>query len=169
MRNGKSHRLVLYFDGLCEPVNPGGVATYGFVVKDEDGNVVCKGKGLVGAGMLGDDVTNNVAEYTALIKALECLRERGYEDAEVLVRGDSQLVIKQLKGEYKIRSKRLEPLYKKARELLSSFKVELEWVPRRLNEEADSLSREAFREFVKERKGEYERYYSSSRLSGKRR
>ena len=168
MKNGKSHRLVLNFDGLCEPVNPGGVATYGFVVK-RGSEVVCEGRGLVGAGMLGDDVTNNVAEYTALIKALECLKERGLEGEKVLIRGDSQLVIKQLKGEYKVRSSRIKPLYEKVRKLLKSFDYELEWVPRELNAEADALSREAFKEFVEKHKKEYNEYYSSSRFSGRRR
>ncbi len=150
--------LYLNFDGLCEPKNPGGVATYGFVVRDEKGRIVCKGKGVVGAGFLGDDVTNNVAEYTALIKALECLKEKGIKD-KVVIRGDSQLVIKQLKGEYRVRSERMKPLYKRVKELLEGFDYELEWVPRKFNEEADLLSREAFREFVEEHKEEYERAY----------
>ncbi|ABU82330.1 ribonuclease H [Ignicoccus hospitalis KIN4/I] len=161
MSGGKSRRLELYFDGLCEPVNPGGVATYGFVVK-EGGKVLCSGKGLVGVGARGDDVTNNVAEYTALIKALECLLEKGLEGAEVVVKGDSQLAIRQLRGEYKVRSPRIAPLYKRAKELLSKFKAELQWVPRELNEEADALSREAFREYLEANKEEFERYYLKS-------
>ena len=150
--------LYLNFDGLCEPKNPGGVATYGFVVRDENGKIVCEGKGVVGAGFMGDDVTNNVAEYTALIKALECLREKGIKD-KVIIMGDSQLVIRQLKGEYKVRSERIKPLYRRARELLKGIEYELRWVPRRLNEYADRLSREAFREFVEGHEEEYERYY----------
>ena len=149
----------LYFDGLCEPKNPGGVATYGFVIKDEEGNVVCKGKGLVGAGMFGDDVTNNVAEYTALIKGLECFLEKGLK-GPLVVRGDSQLVIRQLKGEYKVKSPRMKPLYEKVKELIKGLDVTFEWVPREKNEEADSLSREAFREFLKEYGEEYKRFYS---------
>ena len=148
--------MVLYFDGLCEPKNPGGVATYGFVAK-RGSEVICKGKGVVGAGFLGDDVTNNVAEYTALIKGLECLAEKGID--KIKVRGDSQLVIKQLKGEYRVRSDRLRPLYERAKELLRKFDYELEWVPRRFNEEADRLSREAFAEFVERHRREYEAFY----------
>ena len=154
--------VYLNFDGLCEPKNPGGVATYGFVVKDERGRVICSGKGVVGAGMFGDDVTNNVAEYTALIKALECLRKKGIKD-RVLIRGDSQLVIRQLRGEYKVRSPRVRPLYERAKELLEGLDYELQWVPRSLNEEADKLSREAFEEFVKEHEKEYENFYLRSR------
>ncbi|UXD21803.1 ribonuclease H [Ignicoccus pacificus DSM 13166] len=150
--------LYLYFDGLCEPKNPGGVATYGFVIRDESGKVICKGKGAIGAGFLGDVTTNNIAEYTALIKALECLREKGIKD-KVIIRGDSQLVIRQLKGEYSVRSERIKPLFQRAKELLRGLDYVLEWVPRRLNEEADALSREAFREFVKGKEEEYYRYY----------
>ncbi len=168
MRSGKSHRIVLHFDGLCEPKNPGGIATYGFVAQYEDGAVICEGKGVAAVGMWGERATNNVAEYIALIKALECLLERGLAGSEVLVRGDSQLVIRQLKGEYKVRSPNIKPLYEKAKELLKNFKATLEWVPRDLNKRADALSREAFREFVEEHREEYGRFYSSSRTSGKR-
>ncbi len=149
----------LYFDGLCEPKNPGGVATYGFIIKDENGNVVCKGKGLVGAGMFGDDVTNNVAEYTALIEGLRCFRERGL-NGPLVVRGDSQLVIRQLRGEYKVKSPRMKPLFEKVKELVKGLDVTFEWVPREKNVEADALSREAFREFVKKHGDEYKRYYN---------
>jgi len=150
--------IYLNFDGLCEPKNPGGVATYGFVIRDENGKIICEGKGVIGAGFMGDDVTNNVAEYTALIKALECLNKNNLND-KVVIMGDSQLVIKQLKGEYKVRSERIRPLFEKAKKLLEGLDYELVWVPRRLNEYADELSREAFREFVNKHKEEYSRYY----------
>jgi len=161
---GASDEVVVYFDGLCEPVNPGGVATYGFVVK-RGGKVVCKGKGVVGAGMWGDDVTNNVAEYRALIEALKCASKLSPKPAKVVVRGDSQLVIRQLRGEYKVRSERLKKLYEEAKKLVNILGATLEWVPRRANAEADALSREAFREFLDAHKEEFERYYRS----GKRR
>ncbi len=149
----------LYFDGLCEPINPGGVATYGFIIKDEKGSIICKGKGIVGAGMFGDDVTNNVAEYMALIKALECFREKGLR-GPLVVKGDSQLVIRQLKGEYKVRSPRIKPLYKKVKDLIESLDVRFEWVPRERNVEADKLSREAFKEFLEKYRREYMEYYN---------
>ena len=151
-------RYYLYFDGLCEPRNPGGVATYGFIVKDSEGNVICKGKGVVGAGMFGDDVTNNVAEYRALIEGLKCFKER-IGKGELIVRGDSQLVIRQLKGEYKVKAKRILPLYDEVKRLIRGLNVKFEWIPRELNEEADKLSREAFREFVGKHREEYEKFY----------
>jgi ribonuclease HI len=142
--------LVVYFDGLCEPVNPGGVAAYGFVVYS-DGRRLHAGRGVAGAGYLGGDVTNNVAEYTALIKALEWLVENGFSGEELVVRGDSQLVIRQLNGEYAVKSPRIAPLYARVKELLRFFQnVKLEWVPRELNAEADALSRAAYEEFLRE-------------------
>jgi len=142
--------LVVYFDGLCEPVNPGGVAAYGFVVY-KDGERLHAGRGIAGAGYLGGDVTNNVAEYTALIKALEWLIENGFSGEGLIVRGDSQLVIKQLKGEYAVKSPRIGPLYARVKELLRFFRnVKLEWLPRELNAEADALSRTAYEEFLRE-------------------
>ncbi len=155
-------RYYLYFDGLCEPKNPGGVATYGFIIKDERGNVICRGKGVVGAGMFGDDVTNNVAEYKALIEGLKCFKEK-IGRGKLIVRGDSQLVIRQLKGEYKVRARRILPLYEQVKELIDGLDVSFEWIPRELNVEADSLSREAFREFVEKHKEEYERFYKRGR------
>ncbi len=151
-------KYYLYFDGLCEPRNPGGVATYGFLIKDQEGNVICKGKGVIGAGMFGDDVTNNVAEYKALIEGLKCFKEK-IGEGELVIRGDSQLVIRQMKGEYKVKARRIVPLYEEAKRLTEGIKVVFEWVPRKLNEEADKLSREAFKEFVERYKREYERYY----------
>jgi len=167
MNEEKKGCTVVYFDGLCEPVNPRGIATYGFVIY-RDGEKIFEGCGVVGAGMFGDDVTNNVAEYTALIKALEWLVEQGYTKDEVTVRGDSQLTIRQLNGVYAVRSMRILPLYKKARELVSKFEdIWFEWVPREENEEADSLSRKAYREFLKKHGKEarkyYERYFATEK------
>lgn len=143
-------KIAVYFDGLCEPVNPGGIATYGFAIY-VDGRLVHSEGGFIGAGYLGDDVTNNVAEYTALIKALEWLLENGYSGGELVVRGDSQLAIRQLKGEYAVRSPRIAPLYRRVVSLLNRFRdVQFEWVPRQMNREADSMSRRAYLAFVRE-------------------
>ncbi len=141
---------MVYFDGLCEPVNPGGVAAYGFVIY-RGGRRIAEGRGIVGAGYRGDDVTNNVAEYAALARALEWLIENGYAGEDLVVRGDSQLVIRQLQGAYAVRSARLAPLHRRVRELLSRFpRARFEWVPREENAEADSLSRAAYEEFLRE-------------------
>ena len=150
--------VILYFDGLCEPKNPSGVATYGYVVY-KGCNKIHEGYGLVGAGMFGDDVSNNVAEYTAMIRGLEYLISFGY-NIDVIVRGDSQLTIKQMQGKYAVRAKRLIKLHEKANALRKTIqKIAFEWVPRENNEEADLLSRRAFEEFLASHRMDYEKYY----------
>ncbi len=136
---GKSRRAEIYFDGACMPFNPGGVASYGFVIK-------FGGKTVKGSGIASEKGTNNIAEYTALIKALEKALELGVEEA--VVKGDSQLAIRQMQGIYAVRSPNIIPLYERAAELAKRFKkIRFEWIPREENEEADSLSTKAYISF----------------------
>jgi ribonuclease HI len=134
-----------YFDGLCEP-NPGGVATYGFIVK-RDGKKIHEGHGLAGTPKT-PQATNNVAEYTGLIKALEWLAGQKTK-GPVVVRGDSDLIIKQVRGEYKVKSGLLAPLHGEAKELLEKLPgVTLEWIPRDRNADADRLTNLAYAEYT---------------------
>jgi ribonuclease HI len=88
------------------------------------------------------ETTNNVAEYRAVIAGLERAREHGVR--RLTLRADSELVIKQLKGEYRVRDEKLIPLHNKARRLLAAFDhVELRHVRREYNAEADRLANEA--------------------------
>lgn len=150
MASSSAMRITVYFDGLCEPVNPRGIATYGYVVY-RNGDRIAEGCGVVGAGYKGDDVTNNVAEYTALIRALEWLVANGFSGSELVVKGDSQLVIRQLEGVYAVRSPRIAPLHRRVVGLLSHFPVrKYVWIPREENREADALSLRALRDYIKE-------------------
>ena len=80
----------MFFDGLCEPKNPGGVATYGFVLYKE--NVYLHSEYGLAAEPGSDNATNNVAEYTGMLKGLEWLVDKNLkEDLEIF--GDSQLVM----------------------------------------------------------------------------
>ena len=136
-----------YFDGLCEPKNPGGVATFGFVVR-RDGKTLQEGSGLA-ATPYSEGATNNVAEYTGVLKALEWILGQSLEKEKILVRGDSELVIKQLKGEYKVKSPLLAPLYKKVRELEGKFpSLKFEWVPREQNRDADRMTNLAYADYT---------------------
>jgi len=131
----------LYFDGACEPYNPGGIATWG-VVLYEDKNIIYKNCGLA-CEPFSPEATNNLAEYTALIKGLEQCLARGIKT--LTVRGDSQLVIRQVTGEYRIKSTNVIPLCEKAHRLVNSFKkVSSEWVERERNSIADELSKQAY-------------------------
>ena len=137
--------IEVYFDGLCQPVNPGGIACYAFVIR-RDGRSSHSDYGIA-AEPFSKDATNNVAEYMALAKALEWLIANGLNNSgRVEVKSDSQLVVKQLKGEYKIKSKRIIPLNRQVLLHKSKFPdgVEIRWVPREENKEADGLTNRAY-------------------------
>ncbi|MFO7968318.1 MAG: ribonuclease HI [Archaeoglobaceae archaeon] len=133
--------ITIYFDGLCQPVNPGGVATYGYVIY-QDRKVVKRGHGVVGEGT---GMTNNVAEYTALKKALEWVNSQGIKD-KILIKGDSQLVINQLKGKWKVKSQTSKKFVPQIKKLLKDREVELMWISREENVEADRLCNIAYQE-----------------------
>jgi len=129
----------VYFDGLCQPVNPGGIACYAFVVK-KDGKSIHSDIGVAGEPF-SNDATNNVAEYTALIKALEWLVANNFSSSKVEVIGDSEFVVNQQNGKYKIRSKRIVPLYRKVLLLRDKFSdIHIKHVPGEENKEADRLT-----------------------------
>ncbi|WP_330999876.1 ribonuclease HI [Archaeoglobus neptunius] len=143
----------MYFDGLCEPRNPGGVGAYGFVVYI-DNRKVHEGYGVVGEGK---GMSNNVAEFSGLVAALEWLLENGYSE-RIVVRGDSQLVINLMNCTWRAKGGMYYPYYLKAIELAKNFQnITFEWVPREQNEVADRLSREAYEEYcrAKEKKVRY--------------
>jgi len=134
-----------YFDGLCDP-NPGGVATYGFLIK-RDGKKIHEGHGLACAPRT-PQATNNVAEYMGVIKALEWLATHK-PAGPIVIRGDSDLIIRQIKGEYKVKSPLLAPLHRQATDLLEKLPdVEFEWVQRERNADADRLTNLAYAEYT---------------------
>jgi len=138
--------LTIHFDGLCLPRNPGGVATYGFVAK-RGAKTVHEECGLA-APPYTPQATNNVAEYTGVLKALEWALAQGLEKEKVVVRGDSELVIRQLKGEYKVKSPSIVNLFTRVHELAGRFSsISFGWIPREENKEADALTNRAYAEF----------------------
>jgi ribonuclease HI len=127
---GRAH---VYFDGACRG-NPGPAAV-GYAVVTGDG-IVAEGGETIGRA------TNNQAEYRALVTALETAAEFGFD--EVHVRGDSELIVKQVKGAWNTNDPELRELRVRARELLDRFDDwTLEHVPREINERADDLANEA--------------------------
>jgi ribonuclease HI len=131
--------MIGYFDGLCEPKNPGGIATFGYVIINGEKKI--QGYGLA-AEPFSSSATNNVAEYTGVLCLLTKMKELGAQGPEI--RGDSQLVIRQLKGEYKVKSLRIKHLYEKAVEIAREINAKFEWVPREFNKEADLMTRIAY-------------------------
>ena len=136
--------ITIYFDGLCQPVNPGGVATYGYAIY-QDGKAIKRGCRVIGEG---SGMTNNVAEYSALKRALAWLNESGIKD-EITIKGDSQLVINQMKGVWKIKSQTSRKFVPEIRRLLKGKRAKLTWIPREENLEADTLSRIAYKRHIK--------------------
>lgn len=86
--------------------------------------------------------TNNVAEYAALIHGLEEARRLGAEEVEVYM--DSELVVKQLNGQYRVKNPGLKPLYQQAAALAGSFRrATFTHIPREENKQADNLAKQA--------------------------
>jgi ribonuclease HI len=141
--------IEIYFDGLCQPINPGGIACYAFVVKS-DGKTIYSDYGLA-TEPFSLDSTNNVAEYTGLAKALEWLVENNLISDKVEINSDSQLIVNHLIGLYKVKAKRIVPLYQKVLVLKSKFHdLQIHWVPREENKEADMLTNEAYNRVLQE-------------------
>ena len=131
------------FDGACQMARGGRIATWGFVVEGE--GLDAEGSGLA-APPGSRDSTNNVAEYTGALQGLGHLLQRGYR-GPVVLQGDSQLVIRQLEGGYRVRAEHLRPLNERLRSLMTRFEsVRLRWVPREENQRADELTQEALRQ-----------------------
>ena len=139
--------ITVYFDGLCSPRNPGGVAAYGYLVY-RDGEPIWRGFGGVGEGR---GMTNNVAEYEGLMAAAQWLVDEGIED-KIVIKGDSELVIKQMKGQYKVSSATSKKYVPEIKRLLQGKDVSFSWVPREENEEADRLSRMGYESYLKRKK-----------------
>jgi ribonuclease HI len=146
----QTQKIEVYFDGLCQPYNPGGIACYAFVIKkdgynnnnnnnnddDDDDDETCVGQTIysqygLAAEPFTNDASNNVAEYMGIIKALEWL-----------------LLLPQLNDD-KVKASRIVPLHQTVMSLISKFKVlDIEWVPREQNMDADRLSNKAYQEFL---------------------
>ena len=121
----------IYSDGASKG-NPG-PAGAGAVIRDPEGNTVAEVAEYVGI------TTNNVAEYMGLLEALKVCAQRKWGPVEVFA--DSQLLIRQLQGKYRVKNEGIRPLYEEIRGLLGQVGcVKLQHIPREENREADRLS-----------------------------
>jgi ribonuclease HI len=130
----------VWIDGSCAPINPGGTGSIGYVMK-ENGKTIARGSKVVGKGK---GMTTNVAEYLALINALNDVKALGLENADIFVKSDSQLMVYQIEGKYSVKAPSLKPYYREAMKLILRLDAKLEWIPREENEEADELARQAY-------------------------
>ncbi|MGH7541530.1 MAG: ribonuclease HI family protein [Gemmatimonadota bacterium] len=125
--------LIVACDGAARG-NPG-PAGIGVQVTTERGEVV----GEIARGI--GETTNNVAEYTAAIEGLALAGELGA--GSVTLRSDSQLLVNQLEGIYRVKTPHLQPLHRRVRDLAAGFeRVVFQHVPREENLEADRLANE---------------------------
>jgi ribonuclease HI/probable phosphoglycerate mutase len=127
-------KLVVNVDGGSRG-NPG-PAAIGVVVRDQDGEVVADAAEPIGPA------TNNIAEYRALLRGIELAAEWGATELQLF--GDSELVVKQIRGEYRVKDAGLKPLHAEARQALSAFSAwSFDHVRREQNSEADALVNQA--------------------------
>jgi ribonuclease HI len=123
--------ITAYFDGGARS-NPG-PAGYGVYIVDDRATVLAELHGSLG------NATNNVAEYRGLIAALQWAVDN--DVAHLTIKGDSLLIIQQMRGNYKVKNEGLKPLHLQARMLVMQIgDVKFEHVPREKNKDADRLS-----------------------------
>ncbi len=128
--------FTIYTDGASKG-NPG-PAAIGAVILDESGKVVSQVSRGIGRA------TNNQTEYLALIAGLEEAARLGVEHIEV--RSDSELMVRQIRGEYRVRNTALKPLFEKAQHLMARFQYSrIVHIPREQNRSADALCHKALR------------------------
>lgn len=127
-------KVFIYTDGASRG-NPG-PASIGVHIVDSDGNICTQ---------FGEELghkTNNFAEYSAVIKGLRIALD--HQVHQIVLKSDSQLLIRQLLGKYRVKEPTLIPLFHKCKQLLEQFEsFQLEHIPRELNKEADRLANQA--------------------------
>jgi len=127
-------RVIINADGASRG-NPG-PAAIGATIKDENGNILARISRHIGI------TTNNQAEYRAIITALEKAVNLGAK--QVVLKSDSELVVKQINGRYKIKNAALRPLYQRVVRLAGRLEdLQVSYIPRTRNTEADALANKA--------------------------
>ena len=127
-------RAIIWVDGASRS-NPG-PAAIGAIIKDEQGRLHARISQRIGI------TTNNQAEYRAVIAALGEAIKLGV--THVKLNSDSELVVRQISGKYRVKNANLKPLYQKVKQLQSSFEgFTVTHIPREQNAEADSLANKA--------------------------
>jgi len=131
--------LTIYTDGASRN-NPGEAGAGIFILRD--------GEPLQRIARYLGTTTNNIAEYRAAIIGLEHAVKLGA--SHVKLNSDSELLVKQINGQYKIKNEGLKPLYARVKELIAKINsVEVQYIPREKNKEADALANKAIDEKIK--------------------
>ncbi len=131
-----------YFDGCCEPVNPGGTASYGMVILDDGKEIHRASKIFYPEKGREKETSNNVAEYLGFMNILEWIEEKKLQNEAIEICGDSNLVIHQMFGTWRIKKGFYVPIALKCRKMLSQFpRIKGHWIRRDENSLADELSK----------------------------
>lgn len=123
----------IFTDGASSG-NPG-PSGYGYIILDENDNVVRSASKFIGHS------TNNIAEYLGLYNALKDVSDLDPDFIEIFL--DSELIVKQIKGEYKVRNEKLKEIYIKIVEILKNYNYTITHISRQLNKDADKLAKDA--------------------------
>lgn len=130
-------QIILYTDGASRG-NPG-PSSIGVVAYPDDGAPGNKKELFSISKYLIDSQTNNWAEYQAILAGLEESLKQGF--TKVLINSDSELIVRQLSGIYKVKNSNIIPLYKKVKNLISKLdRCEIHHIPRNKNKRADALA-----------------------------
>ena len=116
--------------------NPGPAGSGAVLIDSETGSVLAEIAMFIGVA------TNNVAEYRAVLAAVDVANEIA-PDAELLVRMDSKLVVEQMSGRWKVKNEGMQDLFQSMQKSIGSRKITFEWIPREQNGKADALANEA--------------------------
>jgi ribonuclease HI len=137
----------IYCDGLTEPINPGGVSTYGWAAFC-NGTFLAMSKGYLDEG---EGTTANIASYMAIIKALAWVWNDNHKEENICIISDSKLAIYQLTGEWKVNAENLQHYYDWAKRGLAPLSsCTLQWAQKGSKQTmAERLSRAAYDEHVK--------------------
>lgn len=144
----KEHpKIEAWFDGVCEPRNPGGHAAWGIRIC-VDGEEIHTEGGYVGCST---EMSNNVAEYCGVCAVMRWVCASGLTGA-LTIRGDSKLVISQLSKRWRVNGGLYYPYYLKAVDLLGTLRrkigveVVFQWIPRQQNSDCDYYSKKVLRD-----------------------
>ena|SRR3990167_3903289 len=131
-----------FFDGCCEPLNPGGTASFGAVIFKDDKRVWECSRIFIPKPGKEKLTSNNVAEYSGFKSILDWLLEQKANHEKIVIYGDSNLVIQQMFGTWQIRHGHYVPIAHQCLHLLERFNnIKGQWIPREENDIADELSK----------------------------
>lgn len=130
--------IKVFYDGCCEPRNPGGNAGFGAVIFDEEEKIHEISK----YWEASPNNSNNVAEYLGLISAMEWLILNKKTKGKIQFFGDNMMSVNQMNGDWRAKKGMYKPHYEHARKLKEQFKnLKFQWIPREENGLADELSK----------------------------